>query len=109
MAHKDDQAKDVKEAADEVAEEARDAARRARDKADEYSDSVRKLGREYAELTRDEARRLYRRGRREMHEIADHAEDYYYDLSSVVRRNPVQSLGVAAGVGLLVGLMIARR
>lgn len=67
------------------------------------------MGREYAEAARDEARRLYDRGRREAHQVAAHAEEYYDDLSQAVRRNPAQALGIAAGVGFLVGLLIARR
>jgi ElaB/YqjD/DUF883 family membrane-anchored ribosome-binding protein len=39
---------------------------------------------------------------RRAREVADAADDY-------VRDNPWQSVGIAAGVGLLVGLLLARR
>ena len=40
--------------------------------------------------------------RRRAREVADATDDY-------VRENPWQSVGIAAGVGLLVGLLLARR
>ena len=39
---------------------------------------------------------------RRAREVADATDDY-------VRENPWQSVGIAAGVGLLVGLLLARR
>ena len=58
---------------------------------------------------RDEARRIYREGKRGAGEVAAHAEEYYDEVSGMVRRNPAQALGIAAGVGFLLGLIIARR
>lgn len=100
---------EIKAAAEAAAGKAQEAARQAREKAGEYAESARELGHEYAEAARDEARRLYRRGQEGAHQIASQAEDYYDDLSAAVRRNPAQALGIAAGVGFLVGLLIARR
>ena len=37
------------------------------------------------------------------------AEGYYDEVSGMVRRNPAQALGIAAGLGFLVGLILARR
>ncbi|MDO5642370.1 MAG: DUF883 domain-containing protein [Paracoccus sp. (in: a-proteobacteria)] len=96
-------------AVESAAAKAQDAARHARDKAGEYAETARDLGHEYAEAARDEARRLYRRGAEGAHQLAHQAEDYYDELSTAVRRNPAQALGIAAGVGFLVGLLIARR
>ncbi len=70
---------------------------------------MRERGHEYAERARDEARRLYRQGERQAGEVAAHAEEYYDEVSDMVRRNPAQALGIAAGVGFLLGLIIARR
>lgn len=88
---------------------ASEAASTARDKASEAASTARELGSEYAEVARDEARRLYREGERRAGEIRAHADEYYDDVSGMVRRHPAQALGIAAGIGFLVGLMIARR
>ena len=58
---------------------------------------------------RSEADRLYREGERRAHEVAEYAGDYYDEMSEMVRRKPAQALGIAAGVGFLVGLILARR
>ncbi|WBU54353.1 YqjD family protein [Paracoccus sp. SCSIO 75233] len=94
---------------EELAGRAQQVAQNAREKAGEYADSARELGREYADVARDEARRLYHEGERRAADVAAQAEDYYDDVSDMVRRNPAQALGIAAGIGFLVGLMIARR
>ena len=75
----------------------------------EYVETAKHRGSEYAEQARDEARRLYREGERRAGEVAAYAEDYYDDVSAMVRRNPAQALGIAAGVGFLLGLILSRR
>ena len=94
---------------EELAGKAQAFAQTAREKAGEAAETARDLGREYADVARDEAKRLYQEGERAAAEMAGAAEGYYDDLSEMVRRNPVQALGIAAGVGFLVGLLIARR
>ncbi len=42
-------------------------------------------------------------GERQAHEVAAHAEEYYDEVSDMVRRHPAQALGIAAGVGFLLG------
>ena len=66
-------------------------------------------GAEYAEYAKEEADRLYRAGERKAQEVAQYAGDYYDEMSDMVRRKPAQALGIAAGVGFLVGLILARR
>ncbi|MDN5569108.1 MAG: DUF883 domain-containing protein [Paracoccus sp. (in: a-proteobacteria)] len=75
----------------------------------QYADRARETGQEYADRARLEAERLYGAGQQKAHEAAIYAEDRYDEVSEMVRRNPAQSLGIAAGVGFLVGLLIARR
>src|SRR5690606_23776667 len=62
---------------------------------------------------RDEAERLYRKGERRVSHFADQAsseaEVYYDEVSEMVRRQPAAALGIAAGIGFLVGILIARR
>ena len=42
-------------------------------------------------------------------ELLDRAKDAADDAEKYVRRNPWQSLGIAAGVGLIVGVLLSRR
>lgn len=117
----------AREAADQVGRHARRAADEAQQAADtlrqkggemydavhergaEFVDTARQRSHEYAERARDEARRIYREGERRAGQAAHHAEEYYDEVSGMVRRNPAQALGIAAGVGFLLGLIIARR
>lgn len=120
---------DLRSGARKVAEDARETADRLADNASvdrlkergaELADSVRETGREYAERAREageeyaeraraEAERLYEAGQRKAHEVAGYAEERYDEVSEMVRRHPAQALGIAAGVGFLVGLILARR
>ncbi|MCQ0969970.1 DUF883 domain-containing protein [Paracoccus sp. TK19116] len=75
----------------------------------EYADRARETGREYADRARSEANRLYDEGQRRATEVAHYAEERYDEVSDMVRRKPGQALGIAAGVGFLVGLILARR
>lgn len=93
----------------ELAGKMQDFADTARKKASDAADTARDLGREYAGIARDEADRLYRQGERHLKEVGHAAEGYYDDVSDMVRRNPAQALGIAAGLGFLVGLILARR
>ena len=75
----------------------------------EYANRAREAGEEYAERAREEANRLYETGQRKANEVAHYAEERYDEVSEMVRRHPAQALGIAAGVGFLVGLILARR
>ena len=99
----------VKSAAADVKATAADLAATARDKGAEYVDAAREKGAEYVDRAREEADRLYRAGERKAGEVAQYAGDYYDEMSDMVRRKPAQALGIAAGVGFLVGLILARR
>ena len=102
-------ADEAREAAETVKEKGAEFYEAAREKGAEYVEHARERGHDYAERARDEAKRLYRQGERRAGEVAAHAEEYYDEVSEVVRRNPAQALGIAAGVGFLLGLIIARR
>lgn len=95
--------------ADKIKHGAADMAQAAKEKGAEYVEVAREKGAEYAERAREEADRLYRAGERKAHEVAEYAGDYYDEMSDMVRRKPAQALGIAAGVGFLVGLILARR
>ena len=94
---------------DKIKQSAADMAHAAKEKGAEYVDAAREKGAEYADRARDEANRLYREGERKAHEVAEYAGEYYDEMSDMVRRKPAQALGIAAGVGFLVGLILARR
>lgn len=124
-----DAKRDVKAAAEETAADVRDGARRVAEQARQTIDdvtsgdgvqrlkqagadaveTVRETSRDYADRAKHEAERLYEEGRRRANEVATHAEDYYDEVSDMVRRKPAQALGIAAGIGFLVGLILARR
>jgi ElaB/YqjD/DUF883 family membrane-anchored ribosome-binding protein len=42
-------------------------------------------------------------------ELLDRARDAAHDAEHYVRRNPWQSVGIAAGIGLVVGVLLSRR
>lgn len=88
---------------------AQDLASDAKHKAQNIAETARERGEEIAENVKSEATRLYRAGERRAGELAEHAEDYYDEFSDQVRRHPAASLGIAAGVGFLIGLILARR
>lgn len=109
---------DIKHGAERVASAARDtmddlrhnnSVERIRQSGAELADAAREKGQEYVDRARDEADRLYRAGQRRAGEVADYAGEYYDEVSDMVRRKPAQALGIAAGVGFLVGLILARR
>lgn len=68
----------------------------------EYITPLQKAGQGYAE-------RLYKAGEQRAQEAAFYAELGYEETRDLVRGYPVQALGIAAGVGVLLGLLVARR
>ena len=43
------------------------------------------------------------------HDYRNRAQDFQSDVESYVRENPWHSLGIAAGVGLVLGVLLSRR
>ena len=68
----------------------------------EYITPLREAGQGYAE-------RLYKAGEQRAQEAALYAELGYEETRDLVRSYPVQALGIAAGVGVLLGLLVVRR
>jgi len=113
-----DTAKDVKQGVNKMAQDAKDAWNEAtnntntdkiKQTAADMANTAKEKGAEYVDRARSEADRLYREGERRAHEVAEYAGDYYDEMSDMVRRKPAQALGIAAGIGFLVGLILARR
>lgn len=94
---------------DSARDKGADLAEAAREKGSEYVEAALERGSDYAHRARTEVDRLYREGSRRAGDAAQYAEDYYDDVSDLVRRKPAQALGIAAGVGFLIGLILASR
>lgn len=94
---------------DRLREQGADLAATARDASREYVEMAREKGEEYADRARSEAERLYHSGQRHAGDAVHYAEERYDELSETVRRHPAQALGIAAGIGFLVGLILVRR
>lgn len=73
------------------------------------ADAVRERTAEVADTVKSEADRLYRQGERRISDAAQRAGECYEDLSEMTHRQPAAALGVAAGVGFLVGLVLSSR
>lgn len=111
---RDDLERGARKVGDQVRETARDladnsGAERLMDRGAELADDAIAAGREYADKARHEAERLYETGQRHAHDAAAYAEERYDEVTEMVRRNPAQALGIAAGIGFLVGLLVSRR
>lgn len=100
-------AEDIRETASHLADNA--GFERLKERGAEFADQARQTGRDYAERARAGAERVYADGQRRADDVAHYAEARYDELSDMVRRHPAQSLGIAAGIGFLVGLILARR
>jgi ElaB/YqjD/DUF883 family membrane-anchored ribosome-binding protein len=110
--------RDLREGAERIADEARetarnladnDAAQRLGERGAAIANNAVEAGREYADRARVEAERLYEAGQQRAQDVAHYAEERYDEVSEMVRRNPAQALGIAAGIGFLVGLLVSRR
>jgi ElaB/YqjD/DUF883 family membrane-anchored ribosome-binding protein len=80
-----------------------------RDKASEVAQDVRDMGgqlgdvaREQYENVKEQASQYYKRGRKRAADVEEGFEDY-------IREKPIHAILVAAGIGLLVGMMWRRR
>ncbi len=94
---------------DSLKERGAELAQNARDTAQDYVERAREVGSDYAGRAKAEAERLYEQGQQRASDLTHYAGERYDEVSEMVRRNPAQALGIAAGVGFLVGLILARR
>lgn len=58
---------------------------------------------------RDGASKIFAAGEEKAGQMAHAAGDIYAEYSEMTRRNPATALGIAAGVGFIVGLLLSRR
>ena len=90
------------EAAGYAKDKAREYANRARDAASEYSGRAREAASEYAGRVREYADQGYQYAAEKGRVAKDTTEDY-------IQSNPWYAVGIALGVGVLVGLMVRGR
>ena len=86
---------------DKTAETVSEAADRVRDKAAEVSQHLKDVVEEKYDRVRDKAAHAYDEGRQK-------AEQWEESLESYVQEKPLQAVLLAAGIGLLLGLLWKR-
>lgn len=69
----------------------------------------RARGQAVADAARDEAYNLKARGEEKVAELQNHAAELTSQANQMLRENPAAVLGVAAGAGFLVGVLLSRR
>lgn len=99
----------AREEAGRIAGDAKRLARDGSGRGSELVDGALETGRDYAARARLEAERVYNVGQRRAEEAAFYAELGYEEAADMIRRHPAQAMGLAVGVGVLIGLLIARR
>lgn len=97
------------ESAEDIRQHAAGLAAAVKDTGREYAGRAREKGEEVAARARAGAEHLYEAGHQKANEAAHYAGERYDDFSELVRRNPGKSLGIAAGIGFIVGLIATRR
>lgn len=85
-----------------VREEVRELGRVGREAAQEKLDEARRKAEEVYQQGRQRAEELYDRGKRKAGDFEDQIVDY-------IREKPLKSLVIAAGVGMLLGVIFSKR
>ena len=93
---------DLKAGASDLAQRGGASVNETLDTGREYVGRLRDAGQSYAE-------HAYEFGHRKAEEAAFYAELGYEEARDWTRSHPTQALGIAAGVGLLIGILVARR
>lgn len=100
-------------AADKAKDQILDDLRRVVDDAEGLMRETANVAGERAQDARSRAGESMRQARERLQgmeeELLTSARDAAHDTERYVRANPWQSIGIAAGVGLLLGLLIGRR
>lgn len=104
---------DTKAAADGILNDLKAGAAHLAERGAATASDVLETGRDYAGRIRDAgqgyAGQVYETGQRKAEEAAFYAELGYEEARDWTRSHPMQALGLAAGLGLLIGLAVARR
>ena len=92
----------LRQQTDTIKEDIRELGNMARDAAQEKLDEARQAAADAVETGRQRATEIYGQGREKAEEIEEQVVDY-------VRKKPVQSMLVAGGIGLLLGVVLSSR
>ena len=91
---------------DQMTDDYGSKADKVRRKASQMTDDASKTAREYSEQAKEAARGQYDRAHEQYDAMAGQVRAKYHDAENAVRRNPAESLGVAFGAGLMMGLVV---
>ena len=69
---------------------------------------ISRLTETLGDFGKSKGREYQAEAKRRAYELRDEAQGHVDDLESYVRTNPAQALGIAAGIGLLIGLFSRR-
>lgn len=93
---------------DGAAEFAQDTARAVRAKGEHAYEAVREKGADVYEAVREKGEAYARKAHDGAQRLRVASEECCDEMADKVRRHPVQALGIAAGLGFLVGLVLAQ-
>jgi len=91
----------AQEASTQVRDKAQEASTQVRDKAQEVGAQVRDKAQEASRQVADTASEYYQQGRKQMEAVENTLEDG-------IRAKPLQSVLIAAGIGMLLGLVLKK-
>jgi len=77
----------------------------------ELKEEVQRIGKHLATLRQDVdalTSAVKSAGDHQLHRAQDKAGEALHNVEDAVRRDPLTSLGIAAGIGLLLGIVISR-
>jgi ElaB/YqjD/DUF883 family membrane-anchored ribosome-binding protein len=92
----------LRQQTDTIKEDIRELGNMAREIAHEKLDDARRAASDAMETGRQRASEIYGQGREKAEELEEQVVDY-------VRKKPVQSILIAGGVGLLLGILLSSR
>ena len=87
-------------------EQARQYAQKAGDAARKYAGDAGDKARQYADRASDTARQQYEQLQEQYGDALTAVQSKYVDAEQAVRRNPIESLCVAFGTGLIAGVVV---
>ena len=93
---------DLRRQAKVVKDDLRELGRAAKDVAHDKLGDAKKKALEYVDEGKQRTARYYEKGRQEASRMEDQLEDY-------IRENPLKSVLIATGAGVLLGLLMRRR
>jgi len=93
---------------DDAAGDVGNSASELRDKAQEVGQNLRNLGGQVRDAARDKYGELQDQARGYYDQGREKAQEWEQSLEGYVQQKPLQSLAIAAGVGLLLGILWKR-